>query len=350
MIRRSVAGIILGISLLIASLAWSGFVALRTVLDPGQSERMADTLYEDDEVRSALAGNIATAVSTLIPPEIDVPREQVDAIAVAVLDDPRVEALITQAFVQTHAAFLGEGEMPRQLDATVFGEAAREQLVATQPELDAFLPPAPTLSVPLPTEHIPDLGPVRRALQAVVPVLTILAVGGILLALITTTHRPSVFRRAGMWAIGAAAFILLTGIGLPWIIRRLAPDNAEVAAVLFSTLVRSVLVPAIVLAGVGLASIVAGMAWASGARAARTEPEPRRQRRPRTAAPPAPYRPAAAPHRPAPPAQLPPRPAARPPAAQGPRTLEQPAIPDPRPAPLRQPPPPAHPATPPPPP
>lgn len=351
MIRRSIAGMILGVSLLVASLAWSGFVALRTVLDPGQSQRIADKLYDDPQVRDALAGNIAGALVSLFPPGVDVPPDQVDAVATAVLDDPRVEFLVTQAFVQTHAAFLGDGDMPDQLDAGVVGQAARDQLVAAEPQLDAVLPAAPALAVPLPTERIPDLGPLRATLQAAVPILALLAVGGFVLALVTTSHRPSVLRRAGMWAIGAAALIVAAGLGLPWLIRRFAPDQGEVAAALFATLVESVLVPSLVLAGTGGAAIVAGMAWPSAGRARarpprRAEPARRPSPAPHDRRPP---RPAGAPgHRLAPghepgPArqrsheQMPPpvrRPAPRP---QGPPTAEQPVVRDPRPPRLRDP-------------
>ena len=39
----------------------------------------------------------------------------------------------------------------------------------------------------------------------------------------------------GIWAIGAAAFSLVVGLGLPELIRRFAPDQAEVVAALFAS-------------------------------------------------------------------------------------------------------------------
>ncbi len=67
MIRRSIAGLILGPSLLIGSLAWSGFLALRTVFDADRSRDVAEELLDNDEVRSQLTSNIGTAIETAPP-------------------------------------------------------------------------------------------------------------------------------------------------------------------------------------------------------------------------------------------------------------------------------------------
>ena len=53
--RRGLASLIIGLSLVVASLSWAGFILSRTVLDPGRSERLAAQLLEHDGVREALA-------------------------------------------------------------------------------------------------------------------------------------------------------------------------------------------------------------------------------------------------------------------------------------------------------
>jgi hypothetical protein len=125
-----------------------------------------------------------------------------------------------------------------------------------------------------------------------VPILAIAAAAGAVFALVTTTDRPSVLRRAGTWAIGATLFYLAIGLGLPWLLRNYAPDGAEIFAALLTAFLRSVVTPSLVLGGVGLALILVSALWPEGAR----ERAPRQPRRaapePRRAASAVPTRPA----------------------------------------------------------
>lgn len=263
MIRKSVAGVILGISLLVGSLAWAGFVALRTVFDPDQSATVAEELLDNDEVSEQLAINVANAISSLIPPEVPITNEVIAELTVRVLEDPAVEAVILDAFVDTHRAFLGEGDTPEVIDLTPVALAARDTLVEQAPQLDSLLSETPSLIVPLPTEHVPDAGPVRRFTQAAVPILALASIGGALLALFATTDRPAILRRAARWALTTTAIYLIIGFGVPALLRELAPDQAEVVAALLSALLRSVLIPSIVLGAVGVGLLLASMAWSS---------------------------------------------------------------------------------------
>jgi hypothetical protein len=344
MFRRSLAGLVLGLSLVAGSLAWAGFVALHTVLDPGRSEAVAEELYENTAVRNALVANIADAFAAALPEGVTFPQEQLEALAVTVLDDPAVEFLITEALVQTHAAFLGEGEPPRTLDAGAIGEATRAALVSLDPALDAVLPPAPELVVELPTDRVPNLGGLRRLLRTIVPLLAIGSAIGIVSALVVTTDRPGVLRRAGTWALTTSAFVLFVGFGIPWLVETFAPSQAEVVAALVAALLRSTLVPALALAGAGVLALVLAAAWPSGgrSRAPRTvaaQPQPQQypaQPRPQPAPQPAPQpqpRPRPAPA-PPPGSQYPPpaRPGPSRPRASGPVSAPGPATPAPGPA------------------
>jgi hypothetical protein len=344
MFRRSLAGLVLGLSLVAGSLAWAGFVALHTVLDPGRSEAVAQELYENAAVRDALVGNIADAFAATLPDGVTFPQEQLEALAVTVLDDPAVEFLITEALVQTHAAFLGEGEPPRTLDAGAIGEATRSALVSLDPALDAVLPPAPELVVELPTDRVPNLGGLRRLLRAVVPLLAIGAAIGVVSALVVTTDRPGVLRRAGTWALTTSAFVLFVGFGIPWLVETFAPSQAEVVAALVAALLRSTLVPALALAGAGVVALVLAAAWPSGgggrrSRSVAAQPHPQQypaQPRPAPQPQPQPQQQARPRPAPAPPpgSQYPPpaRPGPSRPRASGPVSSPGPTAPEPRPA------------------
>jgi hypothetical protein len=282
MIRRSVAGLVLGVSLLLASLAWSGYLALRTVLDPERSREVAVELLDNDEVRDQLAQNLAATVTAAVPPEVPIPDGVVEAAAVQVLDNPAFEELILTAFADTHAAFLGEGDPPEQLDLNPVADSFRASAIAAVPALEGQLPADVDLTVDLPTEYIPDASPLRSFLQMLVPILAIAAAAGAVFALVTTTDRPSVLRRAGTWAIGSTMFYLAIGLGLPWLLRNYAPDGAEIFAALLTAFLRSVVTPSLVLGGVGLALILVSALWPEGARERaprqprRAAPEPRR--------------------------------------------------------------------------
>lgn len=260
-VRRALAAALLGISLWIGSLAWSGFLLTRTVLDPDRSRAVAEALYEDDAVRARLGANIADGVQAALPEGFPVDDAVIEAGATQALDSPAVEAVFVDAFVRTHQAMLGEGEVPRSVDPGAVGAAGRDALVASRPELDAVLPAAPELAVSLPTDRVPNLGPVRRGLLTAVPVLATAAAVGVLLALVVARNRPAVVRRAGIWAITLSAVVLAFAYGLPALAATVVPDQSEVIAALVGAMAAETRVPAITLGAVGSAGIVASLLW-----------------------------------------------------------------------------------------
>ncbi|HEX4903496.1 MAG TPA: hypothetical protein VFV42_11840 [Acidimicrobiales bacterium] len=259
--RRALAAAVLGISLWLGSVAWTGFVLLHTVLDPGRSEAVAESLYEDEAVRAQLAENIADGVEAALPPAVPVERGTVESLSASALDSPAVEAVFIASFVRTHQAFLGEGDLPRAVDGGAFGSAARDTLVEQHPALDAVLPAAPELAVPLPTERVPDAGPVRHGLQAAVPLLAGVAVAGIALALLVTSNRPAVVRRAGIWAMGLSATVLVVAYGIPALADRYASGQSAVIGALVRAMAETTRLPALTLCGLGVVAVVASLLW-----------------------------------------------------------------------------------------
>jgi len=266
MFRRLIAGLFLGPALLIGSFAWSGFIAGRTVFDSNRSTTIAHELLDNEEVRSQLADNLGSAVEAALPDGVSVDKAQVSGAAEAVLADPEVESLIIEAFSSTHRAFLGEGDAPRTIDLTPMAAMVRDQLVSAIPSLDASLPASQPLVVTLPTDQIPDASPVRNFLRTTVPYLAAISLIGILIALLATSDRPAVLKRAAGWAIGTTAVYLIIGLGVPELIRRFAPDQAKVVAALLAALLRSTLTPSIILAIIGGALLIGAFAWPDGDR------------------------------------------------------------------------------------
>jgi hypothetical protein len=275
-VRRSAAAALLGISLWLGALAWSGFLVIRTVLDPDRSEDVAEALLDDADVREQMVENIAGGVANGLPEGARVPPEVLEAGAARALEVPEVERLVLDALVASHRALLGEEQAPDTLSGTEFGSAARRALVDSHPELGGFLDEEPSLEVALPTERIPDLGPVRRGLSAVVPVLAVASLAGVVVSLLVTTDRRSVLRRAGFWAIGLSALVLAVAYGIPALASQVVPDQSQIVAALIGALAAATRGPAAALAAAGGAclslSVLAGSATAARPSTGRRSP------------------------------------------------------------------------------
>jgi hypothetical protein len=276
MLRRTFAAIVLGPALFAASLAWAGFGAQRTVFDPNRSEQVATDLYDDAEVRSQLTSNLASALNAALPEEITASPSQLDAAASRILDDEAVRTIVVGTFVQSHRAFLGDGDLPQQVDFGSAGESVRSALVAIRPDLDASLPAAPALMVDLPTERVPNASPIRAFLDRAVPILAAIALVGVAVALFATSARQVVLRRAGWWAITSAAAILVIGLGLPYLLRMLLPGQSAVFAAIMEALLRSLVGPAALLAAAGAALLGASFVVTAKASAGPLKPTQQR--------------------------------------------------------------------------
>lgn len=259
--RRASAAVLLGISMWLGSLAWSGFLLLRTVLDPDRSQQVAGDIYDNEVVRDAVAANIADRIEQTLPDGAPVDRATIEAAAHTALESPAVRAVVVDAFARSHQAFLGEGEPPESLDAGAFGAAARDALVQARPDLEPFIPAAPQLAVDLPTERIPDASPVRSLFQTAVPLLAALSGIGAIVALVVAKNRPALLRRAGFWALGLSAFALAFAFGIPALAESIAPDQAAVVAALVAAIAEATRAPAVALAAAGAAALAASVLW-----------------------------------------------------------------------------------------
>ncbi|MEM9517790.1 MAG: hypothetical protein AAGA37_00585 [Actinomycetota bacterium] len=317
MFRRVIAGLILGPALLIGSVAWSGYLALQTIFDEDRSATIAQELLDNEQVKAQLAANLGTAIEGALPDAVPLSAEQVDAASLAVLNDPRVTDLVVGALGQTHRSFLGLNDVPQTLDLNPLAEVAREQIGTISTDAAAAIPADTNWTIDLPTERIPNSSPVKDFLETAVPYLAAIAVVMALIALLTTSDRPSVLRRAAFWAMGTTAFYLILGFGIPALLRVVIPDQAEIFAALLTAVLRSTLTPSIVLAAVGGALLIGSWIWPDE----RRQPQPRRVRQQPTPQPhaqpvvyqrPAPQ-PAPSAYAPPPTAQPTPSPAAPPP-------------------------------------
>lgn len=259
--RRGLASLIMGLSLLVASASWAGFVMSHTVLDPGRSDRLADHLLDDPEVKAAIASRIADGLQAQVPKGVAIPRQTLEVAANVALEDPRVEDLVRDGIVRAHQNALNGVDEPIALDATVLGEAARAALVANVAALDPLLPAAPQLAVEIPATGLSWLGTVKDFVDRFTLLGALAAGAGIALSFLITTRRATVLRRVSFWGFGASAFWLAVAYGLPGVVGFIAPSAMAIASAAVDVFAGAMIRPALVMAGISAALLVASIVW-----------------------------------------------------------------------------------------
>lgn len=321
--RRLAGGLLVGLGLVAASLAWVCLSITRTVLDPDRSVAIAEDVYADPEVRRQLKDSMAGAIDAAVPEGVDISRLDIAAAADRALDDPAVEELMVGGLVRAHQRFLGADPRPDEpivVDGAALASATRVEVVNARPELAGVIPEIPSIAVTLPTDSIPDAGGLRGRLIAGTATFAAIATGLVVAAFVVTDNRARVLRRVGFWLIGAAAFWIIMGTALPALAHLLLPGQAAIIAAIWGVAAGGMRQPSITAAMFGVGALVLSMVWMAGSAIARRsgrrratpayrpEPEPdiwEPARMPAPAAPPRFPAPAPAPSRPSAPAPAP---------------------------------------------
>lgn len=264
--RRSLSAVVLGLSLFLGSVGWAALTVTRTALDPSRSTELADQMFERPELRDALVQILADRIGSLLPPGVAVPRQQLEVIAERTLEDPSVELLVRDGLVEVHQKAVRGDSTDTVLHATAVGTAARNVLVADQPELDPLLPQAPALRVALPTAGLSFLGGLRDALDRAAVAAGTLALVGTLMALVVTRDRPMVLRRVSAWAFGTAGFWLVLALGIPRLVAALAPTQGIIAGAIAAVMFGSMIPAVVTLLGLGVGVLLASWLWLAFAR------------------------------------------------------------------------------------
>jgi len=269
--RRGLASLIIGLSLIVATVSWAGFTLSRTILDPGRSERLAEQLLENPQVREALVDRLSDAVEPQIPAEVPVSRGLIETGAETALDDPRVKALIVDGVVQYHRNALEGNPEPVVIDAAALGSASRDSLVAVRPELDQFLPAVPVIQLELPTTGFTWLATLKRFVDRFTLLGALVALAGGTLALLVAQDRGAVLRRVAFWGYGAAAFWIVVGFAVPRLADLLSPTSGAIASAAVDVFFGAMIRPAVTLAIVSTVVLIIGflLPAISGRRGAR---------------------------------------------------------------------------------
>ncbi len=261
--RRGFAGLILGLSLVVASISWAGFIMSRTVLDPGRSERLAVQMFDNDELRSVLVSRLAESLGAALPGEVVVPSQTLEAAASLALDNPEVQNLVQTAIVDTHRAALEGDVQPVVIDSAILSDTLRASLVATNPNLEGVLPPLPSASIELPTTGLNLLGSLKGFVDQATILAGLAALVGGATALVITSDRPAVLRRVAFWAFGASLFWLIVAFGVPFLAGLIGPASSALITAAIDVFFGAMVGPAIAMAAAGAGLFAASLFWDS---------------------------------------------------------------------------------------
>jgi hypothetical protein len=245
--RRVVAELILAIGLLAGSVAISGWWFQSTTLDPSRTERVASTVLESPEVRTAVGEAIATAVAKETGLDEATMQQTVNDAIRTVPDLSFLSSVVADA----HRAAIGEGPSRVQLDQEVLAPLVGAE-VAAQAAGVGFT--------------VPEVGVLTRANEGLSNWLQTLAIISglcVLAAFILHPTRPAVFRRLGWWLLGLSLWqLMITWVIPAVVVPSLTTNPWALLAAKVSVASTSDVIPALAgLAVAGIASLVAAMMW-----------------------------------------------------------------------------------------
>jgi len=259
--RQGIASLIVGLSLVLASFSWASFTLSNTLLDPGSSERLAESLSANSQVRGVVIGLLANAIEAQVPEGAPVTREDIESAATRMMDDPRVQAMVTQGIVATHQNAIAGNSTPVQLDAAALGDVGRQAIVDLRPEFAPFLPAAPQLAVTLPNTGLSWIGSVKAAVDRFTMITAMISLAGMVIALVTAKNRPAMLRRVAFWAFGASALWLALSYGIPALLGAVSPDSGVIASAAIHVFIGAMTRPALILAIIGGVLLAISVVW-----------------------------------------------------------------------------------------
>lgn len=253
---RILSRLLVRVAIVVASLAWAGFVFTQTVGDPGRGEQIAAAVLDDDQARAEIVAPISASVMRTagLPPEL---RPVVDAEVDRGLRDPRGAQAFIDPFAGSWARLLGEDD-PRPPEFDIAPLLAQLTVIAP-PDTDAGRIAVP--GVPLPRARLGWMDGVRSTISVSVLPLALVA-AGLFAAAFAIGDRRRVLRRLGAWAVTAG----LVWVALPplaaWAARRWAPGADSVIAAALDEATSGLLVIALGLVVGGVAVFASSFAVA----------------------------------------------------------------------------------------
>ena len=244
----------MGVALLCASFAWSGWVFLHSVGDPHRAERIANSILHDPAARAEIAAPIADQiVQNFALPAAD--KASIAQTVSDVLDNPDIVGNFIAAFGSAQANALGVNDpRPTTINAGTLINAVRDRLAASQPQLAALIPDS-NASIDLPKVQSPVIARVRSIANTWTTYLALIAVALIVGVMILGDRRRAL-RSYGFWAIFTGAFWAIGPRLAPWFAHQTAPNADAIVGATVNAVAGPITMAATILVVSGIVALV----------------------------------------------------------------------------------------------
>ena len=254
--RRGLASLLMGLSLILASAGWAGFVLNRTVLDESYSTELINQSMAYEPTRAVLIDRLGIGMESILPESEPMSRQELAVAAATALNDPKAKRALQLGLAEAHRTGLS-GQLPADNFSDFdINEAARLSLIASRPTLRGQILVNPLVEVELPVRGLTWLS----GLSSLVNRFAVLAVAGALIGFaisFVVARDPSmVMRRAAWWILGSAAFWTLSGFATTAIVRFLVPSSYLILAVTVEVFFDAMRDPATIMASFGIGMLV----------------------------------------------------------------------------------------------
>ncbi len=255
MLGRMASRVLASLALLCATIAWVGWVYLRTIGDPARSEDIATAVLTDE----ASSEQIASSFALQVVRASGIDRSNIDLVEGAVaeaLADPRVTTNVISALGAAHANALGaEDDRPTTIDTNAMVAAVRERLAVASPEIAAQLPDGVIPEITLPKFHPPGVSSLRKVAEAVTTLLAVVA-ALLLVVAFAFGDRRGVLRRAGIWAFCSGVAWALVPVAVVAAARAWASDVDAIVEAAMRESISGVMPVAIAMVVGGIVAVV----------------------------------------------------------------------------------------------
>jgi hypothetical protein len=248
---RILARVLLTIGFVAASVAYSSWIAERTVFDPAATRGATSALLATPTVHDLLAREIRTAVQSSLGSNVNDPK--LTAAINRAVDDPKFVHAFEDAIVSINQAVLSDGHGRVTLDTGAVTTSVYDAVARLDPLVAPQLKKTKTLSVPIGSANLPHLGNAAGHIREVGDIalaLALLFIGGGL----ALEPRRKTFRRVGRRVAFLAIMpVLVFDLG-PRLLTSSHNSALAVSAAILTAYGHRVLFSAVILAVVGIST------------------------------------------------------------------------------------------------
>lgn len=260
MSRRSLAGSLCVLGLILASVALSCAWIQYALLSPERTVRVTQAALDSPEVQDVLARRLAGGLAQTLPGDLVTP-EQLEGTARSVLATPAVRSEIADALVVSHQHALGATSEQPRIDGPEVTEAVALSVESYSPPLASSVRSS-GVSVPLPVRPLPGITLFQSSISWLQGITFPLSLVLIASAFLLHPRRYVLARLVGWWLLTMSALPVALLWALPSLILPMLDSWMSVlAATLLTEIGKGILPLLIILAVLGVGGVILARFW-----------------------------------------------------------------------------------------